>query len=43
MAAAFRQLHFHSMAFAIDVIDRHGPSNEMHRQLMPKKAKIRLY
>ena len=36
MEAAF-QLRF--MAFAVDVIDRHGPSNEMRRQLKPKKAK----
>ena len=40
MAPAF-QLCF--MAFAIDVIDRRGPSNEMRRQLKPKKAKVRLY
>ena len=38
MAAAF-QLHF--MAFAIDVIDRRGPSNEMRHQLNSKKAKVR--
>ena len=25
------------MALAIDVIDRHDPSNEMHLQLQPKK------
>ena len=36
--AAF-QLHF--MALAIDVIDRCGPSDEMHRQLQPKKTKLR--
>ena len=29
MAAAF-QVRF--IAFAVDVIDRHGPSNEMRRQ-----------
>ena len=40
MAAAF-QLRF--MAFAIDVIDGCGPSNEMRHQLKPKKAKVRLY
>ena len=40
MAAAFK-LRF--MAFAVDVIDRRGPNNEMRRQLKPKKAKIRLY
>ena len=39
MAAAF-QLRF--MALAIDVFDRRGPSNEMSRQLKPKKAKVRL-
>ena len=37
MAAAF-QLRL--MAFAIDVIDRRGPSNEMHH---PKTVKVRLY
>ena len=40
MAAAF-QLRF--TALAVDVIDRRGPSNEMHRQLQPKKTKVRLY
>ena len=41
MAAAF-QLHF--MAFAVDVIDRRGPSNKMRRQLKPKMAsKVKLY
>ena len=40
MAAAF-QLHF--IAFAIDFINRRGPSNEMCRQLKPKMAKVRLY
>ena len=40
IAAAFQ---FHFMAFAVDVIDRHGPSNEMHRQLQPKKTKETLY
>ena len=40
IAAAF---HFRFMAVAIDVIDRHGPSNEMQRQLQPKKTKVRLY
>ena len=40
MAAAY-QLRF--MAFAINVIDRRGPNNEMRRQLKPKKAKVRLY
>ena len=38
MAAAF-QLRF--MAFAVDVIDRSGSSNEMRHQLNPKKAKVR--
>ena len=37
MAAAF-QLCF--MAFAVDVIDRCGPSNEMRCQLKLKKAKV---
>ena len=40
IAAAFQ---FRFMALAIDVIDRHDPSNKMHRQLQPNKAKIRLY
>ena len=31
------------MALAVDVIDRRGPSNEMPRQLLPKKTKERLY
>ena len=31
------------MALAIDVIDRRGPSNEMHRQLQPKKTNVTLY
>ena len=31
------------MALAFDVIDRHGPSNEMRRQLQPKETKVRLY
>ena len=34
---------FHFMALAINIIDRHSPSNEMHRQLQPKKTKVRLY
>ena len=38
MVAAF-QLRF--IAFAVDVIDRRGPSNKMHSQLKPKKAKVR--
>ena len=40
MVAAF-QLRF--MAFAVDFIDRRGPSNKMRRQLQPKKTKARLY
>ena len=36
MAAAFQ---FHFMTLAVDVIDRWGPSNEMRRQLQPKKTK----
>ena len=38
--AAF-QLCF--MALAVDVIDRHAPSNEMCRQLQPKKLKVKNY
>ena len=38
-AAAF-QLHF--MTLAVDVIDRHGASNEMHHQLQPKNT-VSLY
>ena len=34
---------FRFMAVAVDVIDRRGPSNEMHRQLQPKKPKVRLF
>ena len=34
---------FHFMALVIEVIDRRGPSNEMCRQLQPKKIKVRLY
>ena len=30
--------HFCFMALAVDVIDRCGPSNEMRRQLQPKKT-----
>ena len=37
IAVAFQ---FRFMALAID---RRGPSNEMRRQLQPKKAKVRLY
>ena len=37
--AAF-QLSF--MAFAVNIINRHGPNNEMRRQLNPKKAKVLL-
>ena len=36
--AAFQ---FHFMVLAIDVIDRCDPSNKMHRQLQPKKVKVR--
>ena len=28
---------------AIDVIDRRGPSNEIHCRLQPKKTKVTLY
>ena len=31
------------MALADNIIDRHGPSNEMHRQLQLKKDKVMLY
>ena len=31
------------MALAVDIIDRHGPSNKMHRHLQPKKTKVTLY
>ena len=35
--------HFCFIALAVDVIDRRGPSNEMRRQLQPKKTKVMLY
>ena len=31
------------MNLAVNVIDRRGPSNEMHCQLQLKKAKVRLH
>ena len=34
---------FHLMALAVDVIDRHARSNEIHHQLQPEKTKVRLY
>ena len=37
IAAAFQLL-----AFAVNVIDRHGPNKEMYCQLQPKKTKVRL-
>ena len=40
MAATFQ---FRFMALAVDVIDRRGPSNEMRRQLQPKKTEVRPY
>ena len=40
IAAAFQ---FRFMTLAVDVTDRRGPSNKMHRQLKPKKTKVRLY
>ena len=40
IAAAF---HFRFIALAVDIIDRRGPSNEMRRQLQPKKTKVRPY
>ena len=36
--AAFQ---FCFMTLAVCVINRHGPSNEMCRQLQPKKTKVR--
>ena len=39
IAAAFQ---FRFMALAIDVIDRHDPSNEMCRQLQLNKTKVML-
>ena len=38
--AAFQ---FRFMNLAVNVIDRRGPSNEMHCQLQLKKAKVRLH
>ena len=32
---------FRFMALAVDVIDRHGPSNAMCRQLQPMKIEVR--
>ena len=32
-----------SMALAVDVMLRRGPSNKMCTQLQPKKTKVRLY
>ena len=40
MAAAFQ---FCFMALNVDVVNRRGPSNEMHRQLKLKKTEARLY
>ena len=31
------------MALAINITDGHGLSNEMHRELLPKKGKIMLF
>ena len=39
MTAGFQ---FRFMALAIAIINRRGPSNEMHNQLQPKKTKVRL-
>jgi len=33
----------YSMALAVDVVNRRGPSNKMHHQLQPKKTEVRLY
>ena len=40
MAAAFQ---FSFMALPVNIIDRHGPSNEMRCQLQLKKTKVTLY
>ena len=40
ITAAF---HFRFIALAVNVIDRHGHSNEMCLQLQPKKTKVKLY
>ena len=40
IAAAFQ---FHFMSLAVDVINGRGPSNEICRQLQPKKTNVRLY
>ena len=40
MAAAF---HFRFIALAVDFIDMCGSSNEMRRQLQPKKAVLAVY
>ena len=40
IAAAF---HFPFIALAVNVIDGHSSSNEIRRQLLPKKTKVRLY
>ena len=34
---------FQFIAFSVVVIDGHGPSNEMHLKLQPKKTKVILY
>ena len=39
-----KQFQFSFMAIAIDVVNGHGLSNEIHCQLQPpKKIKVRLY
>ena len=40
IVAAFQ---FRFMAITVNVIDRHGPSNKMRRQLQPKKTNVKLY
>ena len=40
IAAAFQSCF---MSLAVNVIDRRGPSNEIHHQLQPKKTKVKLY
>ena len=34
---------FQFMVIIIDIMHRHDPSNEMRRQLQPKKTKVMLY
>ena len=34
---------FYDSSLAVDVINRHGPSNKMCHQLQARKTKVRLY